>query len=68
VDEDGGKSPDSLLWYDELHPRYVNCVLRSVWKFVLILIRHSEQTDRIIVKNFVDVLGGKFKYATYYSS
>jgi hypothetical protein len=21
VDEDGGKSPDSFLWYDELHPR-----------------------------------------------
>lgn len=23
VDEYGGKSPDSFLWYDELHPRYV---------------------------------------------
>jgi hypothetical protein len=64
MDEDGGKSPDSFLWYDELHPRYVNCLLRSAWEFVLILIRHSEQTDRIIAKNFVDVLGGKFKYAT----
>jgi hypothetical protein len=29
---------------------------------VLILTRHSEQTDRIIAKNFVDVLGGKSKY------
>jgi hypothetical protein len=32
------------------------------------LICHSEQTDRIIAKNFVDVLGGTSKYATYYSS
>jgi hypothetical protein len=24
VNEDGGKSPDSFLWYDELHPRYVD--------------------------------------------
>jgi hypothetical protein len=29
----------------------------SAWKFVLILIRHSEQTDRIIARNFVNVLG-----------
>lgn len=41
-------SPDSYLWYDELHP--------------------SEQTDRNIAKNFVDVLNGDSKYATYYSS
>lgn len=41
-------SPDSYLWYDELHP--------------------SEQTDRIIAKNFVDVINGNSKYATYYSS
>ncbi|TKA54230.1 hypothetical protein B0A49_12900 [Cryomyces minteri] len=41
-------SPDSFLWYDELHP--------------------SEQTDRIIAKNFVDVIKGASKYATYWSS
>lgn len=29
---------------------------------------NSEQTDRIIARNFVDVLNGKSKYATYYSS
>jgi hypothetical protein len=51
-----GKNPDSFLWYDELHPRYVNCPLRRRGS-LLILIRHSEQTDRIIVKNFVNVLG-----------
>jgi hypothetical protein len=28
----------------------------------------SEQTDRIIAKNFVDILDGSSKYATYYSS
>ncbi|MCJ1292882.1 hypothetical protein MMC34_004435 [Xylographa carneopallida] len=39
-------SPDSFLFYDELHP--------------------SEQTDRIIAKNFVDVLNGNSSYATYY--
>ncbi|MCJ1407074.1 hypothetical protein MMC19_001144 [Ptychographa xylographoides] len=39
-------SPDSFLFYDELHP--------------------SEQTDRIIAKNFVDVLNGNSTYATYY--
>ncbi|KAF2725904.1 carbohydrate esterase family 16 protein [Polychaeton citri CBS 116435] len=41
-------SPDSFLWYDELHP--------------------SEQTDRIIARNFVDVVHGESKYATYWSS
>ena len=66
VDEDGGKSPDSFLWYDELHPRYVDCFFRSAWKFVLMLICRSEQTDRIVAKNFVDV--GRPRYATYYSS
>ncbi len=39
-------SPDSFLWFDELHP--------------------SEQTDRIIARNFVDVLNGNSSYATYY--
>jgi len=48
VNEYGGASPDSFMWYDELHP--------------------SEQTDRIIAKNFVDVLAGNSSYATYYSS
>ncbi|KAL9111995.1 MAG: hypothetical protein Q9227_003615 [Pyrenula ochraceoflavens] len=38
-------SPDSYLWFDELHP--------------------SEQTDRIIAMNFVDLLNGQGKYATY---
>ena len=41
-------SPDSFLWYDELHP--------------------SEQTDRIIAREFVNIIGGKGKYAAYYSS
>jgi hypothetical protein len=41
-----GNSPDSFLWYDELHP--------------------SEQTGRIIAKNFVEVLDGTSKYAAYY--
>ena len=40
------QSPDSFLWYDELHP--------------------SEQADRIIARNFVDVLKGRSKYASYY--
>ncbi|OCL10458.1 carbohydrate esterase family 16 protein [Glonium stellatum] len=40
-------SPDSFLWYDELHP--------------------SEQTDRVIAKNFVDVVRGESKWATYWS-
>lgn len=26
----------------------------------------SEQTDRVIARNFVDVLGGTSKYATYW--
>lgn len=26
----------------------------------------SEQTDRVIARNFVDVLNGASKYATYY--
>ena len=32
VDEDGGKSPDSFLWYDELHPRHVDWHFRSARK------------------------------------
>ena len=63
-----GRARTPFLWYDELHPRYVNGLLHSAWKFVLIPICHSEQTDWIIAKNFVDMLGGKFKYATYCSS
>ena len=38
-------SPDSFLWYDELHP--------------------SEQTQRIIAREFVNLLGGNGSYATY---
>ena len=41
-----GDSPDSFMWYDELHP--------------------SEQTDRIIARNFIEVLSGSSQYATYY--
>ena len=41
-------SPDSFLWYDELHP--------------------SEQASRVIAKNFVDVIKGTSKWATYWSS
>ncbi|KAK4554585.1 hypothetical protein LTR86_008440 [Recurvomyces mirabilis] len=41
-------SPDSFLWYDELHP--------------------SEQTQRLVAKNFVDVVKGVSSYATYWSS
>ena len=26
----------------------------------------SEQTDRVIARNFIDVLNGASKYATYY--
>jgi phospholipase/lecithinase/hemolysin len=40
-------SPDSFLWWDELHP--------------------TEQTERVIAKNFVDVVKGISKYATYYT-
>jgi hypothetical protein len=68
VDEDGGKSPDSFLWYDELHPRHVDLLFHSTWKFVLLPICHSEQTDWIIAKELVDVLGGMSNYATYSSS
>jgi phospholipase/lecithinase/hemolysin len=40
-------SPDSFLWYDELHP--------------------SEQADRWVAKEFVNVVNGNGKYATYWS-
>jgi hypothetical protein len=40
-------SPDSFMWYDELHP--------------------SEQTDRVIAREFVDVVKGNSKWATYWS-
>jgi hypothetical protein len=36
--------------------------------YMLLLICLGKQIDRIIVKKFVDVLGGTSKYATYYSS
>ena len=41
-------SPDSFMWFDNLHP--------------------SEQTDRVIAKNFVEVVKGESKWATYWSS
>ncbi|KAK5133805.1 hypothetical protein LTR08_007235 [Meristemomyces frigidus] len=40
-------SPDSFMWYDELHP--------------------SEQTQRIVARNFVDVVRGASKWASYWS-
>jgi hypothetical protein len=40
-------SPDSFMWFDELHP--------------------SEQTDRVIAREFVDVVNGNSKWATYWS-
>jgi phospholipase/lecithinase/hemolysin len=39
-------SPDSFMWYDELHP--------------------SEQTSRVVAKEFVAVLDGESKWATYW--
>jgi hypothetical protein len=39
-------SPDSFLWYDELHP--------------------SEQTDRVIAREFVNVVKGSSHWATYW--
>lgn len=41
-------SPDSYMWYDELHP--------------------SEQTDRVIAREFVNVVEGSSQWATYWSS
>jgi len=40
-------SPDSYLWYDELHP--------------------SEQADRVVAREFVDVVNGKSDWATYWA-
>ncbi|KAK4496783.1 hypothetical protein PRZ48_012766 [Zasmidium cellare] len=42
----GLTSPDSYMWYNNLHP--------------------SEQTDRVIARNFVDVIKGNSKWATYW--
>jgi len=39
-------SPDSFMWYDELHP--------------------TEQVDRVIAREFVNVISGNSTYATYY--
>lgn len=41
-----GPSPDSHLWFDDLHP--------------------SEQTERWVAREFLNVLGGRSGYATYY--
>lgn len=40
-------SPDSFLWYDQLHP--------------------SQRTDEIIAEEFIKVVKGESKYATYWS-
>lgn len=40
-------SPDSFLWYDELHP--------------------SEQAERVIAREFVNVVEGDSQWATYWS-
>jgi hypothetical protein len=47
VNGSNNTSPDSFMWYDELHP--------------------SEQTDRVIAREFVDVVKGGSKWATYWS-
>jgi phospholipase/lecithinase/hemolysin len=47
VDCERNDSPDSFIWYDELHP--------------------TEQADRILAKEFVNVASGHSKYATYWS-
>ena len=39
-------SPDSFVWYDELHK--------------------SEQVDRTIAREFIQVLNGNSSYASYY--
>lgn len=39
-------SPDSFLWFDELHP--------------------SEQTSRVVAREFASVLGGRSKWAKYW--
>lgn len=56
-----GTSSDSFMWYDELHPRYVT----NMWSESK-LTCFSEQTDRIIARNFVEVLNGTSSYAQYY--
>ncbi|TKX26534.1 acetylesterase-1 [Elsinoe australis] len=40
-------SPDSYLWFDDLHP--------------------SEQADRVFAREFIGVLDGKSKWASYFS-
>jgi len=47
VNGSNNTSPDSFMWYDELHP--------------------SEQTDRVIAREFVGVVEGGSKWATYWS-
>lgn len=39
-------SPDSYMWYDDLHP--------------------SEQTERVIAREFVKVVNGTSKWASYW--
>jgi phospholipase/lecithinase/hemolysin len=40
------ESPDSHMWWDDLHP--------------------SEQTQRVIAREFVSVIEGKSQYASYW--
>jgi hypothetical protein len=47
VNGSNNTSPDSFMWYDELHP--------------------SEQTDRVTAREFVNVVKGGSKWATYWS-
>lgn len=69
VNEYRGASPDSFMWYDELHPRCVTPFEMSICANADMTGSYfSEQTDRIIARNFVDVLTGNSSYATYYSS
>lgn len=46
VKEFGGDSPDSFMWFDELHP--------------------STQTDRVVAREFLGVLGGGSRWAKYW--
>lgn len=46
-DCEASSSPDSFLWYDELHP--------------------SEQAERVIAREFVNVVEGSSAWATYWS-
>jgi len=57
-------SPDSFMWFDEL--QYVLVALHEIAPVMLTACSPSEQTDRVIARNFVDVLAGTSRYATYW--